>query len=120
MRIKLDENLPHRLVPLLTELGHRVDTVPDEGLAGENDAVVWQATPRTIAAVGVVHETAAEIEAISDRVRRSISLLREHRSALITAAVTGQIDVTNSVRTVFPSRATQLPRKNPARASKNA
>ena len=43
MRIKLDENLPHRLVPLLTELGHDVDTVPDEQLAGQDDDVVWEA-----------------------------------------------------------------------------
>lgn len=44
MRIKLDENLPHRLVALLTELGHDVDTVPDEELAGQDDGVVWEAT----------------------------------------------------------------------------
>lgn len=40
MRIKLDENLPAQL---LTELGHDVDTVPSEGIAGKDDAVVWQA-----------------------------------------------------------------------------
>jgi len=28
MRIKLDENLPTRLVSMLAELGHDVDTVP--------------------------------------------------------------------------------------------
>jgi len=43
VRIKLDENLPHRLVPLLTELGHDVDTVPAEQLAGRDDGVVWEA-----------------------------------------------------------------------------
>jgi predicted nuclease of predicted toxin-antitoxin system len=43
VRIKLDENLPNRLVPLLTELGHDVDTVLDEQLAGRDDAVVWEA-----------------------------------------------------------------------------
>jgi predicted nuclease of predicted toxin-antitoxin system len=43
VKIKVDENLPHRLVPLLTELGHEVDTVPDEQLAGMDDAVVWEA-----------------------------------------------------------------------------
>jgi hypothetical protein len=46
VRIKLDENLPHRLVPLLTQLGHDVDTVRDERLAGQNDDVVWTA-PQT-------------------------------------------------------------------------
>ena len=43
MRIKLDENLPVRLVSVLTELGHDVDTVPSERIAGKDDAVVWQA-----------------------------------------------------------------------------
>ncbi|MCX6551887.1 MAG: DUF5615 family PIN-like protein [Acidobacteria bacterium] len=43
MRIKLDENLPTRLVSALAALGHDVDTVPSEHIAGSNDAVVWQA-----------------------------------------------------------------------------
>ena len=44
MRIKLDENLPTRLAPLLGALGHNVDTVPQERLQGRNDAVIWLAT----------------------------------------------------------------------------
>lgn len=36
----------------------------------------------------------ARIDALTDRVRRQIDLLRERRQALITAAVTGQFDVT--------------------------
>jgi predicted nuclease of predicted toxin-antitoxin system len=43
MRIKLDENLPSQLVPVLTELGHDVDTVPSEGITGKDDAIVWHA-----------------------------------------------------------------------------
>lgn len=43
MRIKLDENLPGRLVALLTALGHDVDTVPSEGIAGKDDDHVWRA-----------------------------------------------------------------------------
>lgn len=41
MRIKLDENPSARLVSVLARHGHDVDTVVDEGLAGEDDAVVW-------------------------------------------------------------------------------
>lgn len=44
MKIKLDENMPVRLVQVLTELGHDVDTVPQEGLAGADDGQVWEAT----------------------------------------------------------------------------
>jgi predicted nuclease of predicted toxin-antitoxin system len=43
VRIKLDENLPTGLVSLLTELGHDVDTVPAEDIAGSDDDVVWRA-----------------------------------------------------------------------------
>jgi predicted nuclease of predicted toxin-antitoxin system len=32
VKVKLDENLPARLVRLLAELGHDADTVPQEGL----------------------------------------------------------------------------------------
>ena len=43
MKIKLDENLPERLVAELQLLGHDVDTVRWEHLAGKDDNEVWQA-----------------------------------------------------------------------------
>lgn len=43
MKIKLDENLPSRLVAALADLGHDVDTVTTERLGGQNDHTVWQA-----------------------------------------------------------------------------
>lgn len=43
MKIKLDENIPHRLVDALARRGHDVDTVLDEDLKGHDDAAVWQA-----------------------------------------------------------------------------
>jgi predicted nuclease of predicted toxin-antitoxin system len=43
VRIKLDENIPASLIVPLEELGHEVDSVPMEGLAGEPDNVVWNA-----------------------------------------------------------------------------
>jgi len=43
VRIKLVENLSRHLVPALTSLGHDVDTVEDEGLAGRPDAAVGEA-----------------------------------------------------------------------------
>jgi predicted nuclease of predicted toxin-antitoxin system len=43
MKIKLDENLPSELVGVLTALGHDVDTVVEEGLAGRDDGTVWLA-----------------------------------------------------------------------------
>ena len=43
MKIKLDENLPERLVAVLTGLGHNVDTVRTEQLTGRADPDVWSA-----------------------------------------------------------------------------
>ncbi len=42
MRIKLDENFDVRLVPLLAEGGHDVDTVRDEKLAGSADELIYE------------------------------------------------------------------------------
>lgn len=41
MKIKLDENIPTRLTSILGKLGHEVDTVKAEGLAGRDDATIW-------------------------------------------------------------------------------
>jgi predicted nuclease of predicted toxin-antitoxin system len=43
VKIKLDENLPDRLVAVLTGLGHKVDTVRTEQLTGRADPDVWSA-----------------------------------------------------------------------------
>lgn len=47
MKIKLDENLPLRLVTILSKLGHETDTIPEEGLKGCNDEQVWEAAQRS-------------------------------------------------------------------------
>ena len=41
MKIKLDENLPLRLAPILAALEHDVHTVAEEGLSGASDTRVW-------------------------------------------------------------------------------
>ncbi|MBN9688853.1 MAG: DUF5615 family PIN-like protein [Verrucomicrobia bacterium] len=43
MKVKLDENLPESLVSALSVLGHDVDTVRFEGLAGLSDPKIWRA-----------------------------------------------------------------------------
>ena len=40
MKLKLDENLPASLAQPLTQLGHEVDTVVQERLAGKDDVLV--------------------------------------------------------------------------------
>ncbi len=46
MKIKLDENLPVDLAFTLAEHGHQVETVPQEGLEGSDDATIWDAVQR--------------------------------------------------------------------------
>jgi predicted nuclease of predicted toxin-antitoxin system len=43
MKVKLDENIPFRLVSDLAAFGHDVDTVASEGLKGKPDTEVWVA-----------------------------------------------------------------------------
>jgi len=42
MKIKLDENLPHRLATLLKNLGHDIHTVHEEQLVGHADGEIWE------------------------------------------------------------------------------
>lgn len=46
MKLKVDENIPFRLVAARRELGHDVHTVAEEGLTSRPDAEVWSATCR--------------------------------------------------------------------------
>jgi predicted nuclease of predicted toxin-antitoxin system len=43
VKIKLDENMPVRLVKQLSAAGHDTDTVRFEGFSGQPDDNVWQA-----------------------------------------------------------------------------
>lgn len=43
MKVKLDENIPASAASILIDLGHDVDTVPEQGLSGRADADVWSA-----------------------------------------------------------------------------
>ena len=42
MNIKLDENMPAGLAPILADLGHNVETVVQEGMEGWTDPDIWQ------------------------------------------------------------------------------
>ncbi len=46
MKVKLDENLPIRLVDVLEGRAHDVDTVATEGLTGKPDVDVWASACR--------------------------------------------------------------------------
>ena len=46
MKLKLDENLPARLIEGLAKFGHDVDSVPQEALTGQPDTKVWAASQK--------------------------------------------------------------------------
>ena len=46
MRIKLDEDLPHRLATILKNLGHEIHTIYEEKLSGHSDKDVWEAAQK--------------------------------------------------------------------------
>ncbi len=46
MKIKLDENLPSRLIHILAEMGYDVDSVPKEMLEGHVDSRIWKAAQK--------------------------------------------------------------------------
>lgn len=41
MNIKLDENMPAGLAPVLSDLSHNVETVAQEGMEGRLDPEIW-------------------------------------------------------------------------------
>ena len=43
MRIKIDENIPARVANILRQFGHETDTVPQQGLTGQDDIRIWEA-----------------------------------------------------------------------------
>lgn len=47
MRFKLDENFDVRLVPILAQGGHDVDTVRDERLSGSPDETIYETCLQT-------------------------------------------------------------------------
>ena len=46
MKVKLDENMPRRIAPLLVHYGHDVATVVGEGLSGSVDEIVAEVAQR--------------------------------------------------------------------------
>ena len=58
-----------------------------------NVRIAWPPLDEQLAIVAVLNRETARIDDLINKAQRSIDLLKERRSAFITAAVTGQIDV---------------------------
>lgn len=100
MKIKLDENMPVRLVEILRELGHDTDTVPEEGLTGRPDEAVWHAAQESDRFLITQDLDFSDVRQFAPGTHHGILLVRLRepgRNALLrqVQAVFSQEDVTN-------------------------
>lgn len=58
-----------------------------------NVRIAWPPLDEQLAIVAVLDKLTARIDLLAEKTQRSIDLLKERRSAIITAAVTGQFDL---------------------------
>src|SRR6185503_2982167 len=93
MKIRLDENMPAGLVGRLTALGHDVDTVPQEGIAGRDDPAVWDAAQRTSRFLITQDLDFSDV--------RTYQPGTHHGLMLVRLAAPGRLAVTHRVDSVF-------------------
>ena len=98
MRIKLDENIPARLIQTLTALGHEVDSVPDEGLGGSIDPDIWRAAQREGRFLITQDLDFSDIRQFQPGTHYGILLVRLKNP--------GRLALINSIATVFQSEDT--------------
>jgi predicted nuclease of predicted toxin-antitoxin system len=87
MKLKLDENLPESLLATLKVLGHDVDNVTAEGLAGRADSDVWQAAQKAERFLVTQDLDFSDIRKFSPGTHQGLMLVRLRvpgRSALAT------------------------------------
>jgi predicted nuclease of predicted toxin-antitoxin system len=91
VKLKLDENLGRRLLPVLTDRGHAVDTVVDEGLGGADDGDVAIAAQREGRMLITLDLDFADIARFPPGSHPGMVVIRvpEPRPSLVTAALTG-------------------------------
>lgn len=75
----------------LTSVGSTMDNLNSDIVLGMPCLIPPQAEQRRV--IEVVEQYRMDAAALSSRLVRQIALLQEHRQALITAAVTGQLDI---------------------------
>jgi hypothetical protein len=101
MKLKLDENLPESLLATLKGLGHDVDNVTAEGLAGQADPDVWEAAQKAERFLITQDLDFSDIRKFSPGTHQGLMLVRLRvpgRSALsdrITAVFHDSVPVTH-------------------------
>jgi predicted nuclease of predicted toxin-antitoxin system len=95
VKVKLDENLPADAAALLTELGHEVDTVVTEGLAGAIDRAVLAAATSEGRVLFTLDRGLGDIRAYAPGTHGGIVVLRVDDQATRALLMTLQAFVEN-------------------------
>lgn len=121
MRIKLDENLPISLAPLLKTLGHDVSTVDDEGLRGKPDFDIWQAAQSEARFLITQDLDFSDLRRFAPGTHHGILLVRLHspsRKALsdriMTVFATESVETWGDCFVIVSSRKIRVIRENTA------
>lgn len=100
MKIKIDENLPEALIEGLAALGHNVDSVREEGIAGRDDATVWDAAQKDHRFLITQDLDFSDIRRFAPGTHCGILLVRMHSA--------GREALTKRITEVFASENTAL------------
>jgi len=98
VKIKIDENLPSRLVHDLHLLGHDADSVEDEGLAGRNDDVIWDAAQKEARFLITQDLDFSDARKYTPGLHHGLMLIRLH--------VPGKVALTQKVISLFQNEPT--------------
>ena len=81
MRLKLDENLPESIAPLLAEQGHDVMTVRQQGMQGSSDVRLAQVCRREERVILTLDVGLANIQVFPPESTAGVILLRAARQS---------------------------------------
>jgi predicted nuclease of predicted toxin-antitoxin system len=119
MRIKLDENIPARLVPLLVDLGHDVDTVIGQKLVGRGDPAIWKGSQATKRFLITQDLDFSDVRKFAPGTHHGLLLLRLRdpgRNALLQRILTifesEEVESWNGCLVVVTDRKIRIRRKN--------
>jgi predicted nuclease of predicted toxin-antitoxin system len=104
VRLKLDENLDRRLIPLLEGHAHDVDTVLAEGLSGRDDDAIYAACQNTKRALITLDLDFSNPFRFPPEATEGIIVLRPPRTILPSIQAT--------LVSVLPELATRSPKGN--------
>lgn len=104
MKLKLDENPPESLLADLSALGHDVDNVRSEGLAGKTDTSVWKAAQHAGRVLITQDLDFSDIRKFAPGTHCGLTIVRLHQP--------GRTALARRIKQVFASEPTQTWERN--------